>query len=156
VTVKLDLPPNVEKAYLAEARAKGVPLGELNARSPHRGPATSPRHGDGLRARVGPCSTALSVHGSDFHVPHIPLRWGSLCCFPPILEDQIDTSLLDGAEVPGVAGHKGHLKANGDCGDKAAGKFEDGALLSERRNGAKDFCSVTQPCSQHSSAPFRG
>jgi hypothetical protein len=29
VTVKLDLPPNVEKAYLAEARAKGVPLDEL-------------------------------------------------------------------------------------------------------------------------------
>ena len=29
MTVKLDLPPNVEKAYLAEARAKGVPLDEL-------------------------------------------------------------------------------------------------------------------------------
>jgi len=29
MTVKLDLPPHVEKAYLAEARAKGVPLGEL-------------------------------------------------------------------------------------------------------------------------------
>jgi hypothetical protein len=29
MTVRLDLPPNVEKAYLAEARAKGVPLDEL-------------------------------------------------------------------------------------------------------------------------------
>jgi hypothetical protein len=29
MTVKLDLPLDVEKAYLAEARAKGVPLDEL-------------------------------------------------------------------------------------------------------------------------------
>ncbi len=29
MTVKLDLPPHVEKAYLAEARAKGVSLDEL-------------------------------------------------------------------------------------------------------------------------------
>jgi hypothetical protein len=29
MTVKLDLPPQVEKAYLAEARAKGVSLDEL-------------------------------------------------------------------------------------------------------------------------------
>jgi len=29
MTVTLDLPPNVEQAYLAEARAKGVPLDEL-------------------------------------------------------------------------------------------------------------------------------
>jgi hypothetical protein len=29
MTVKLDLPPHVEEAYLAEARAKGVPLDEL-------------------------------------------------------------------------------------------------------------------------------
>jgi hypothetical protein len=29
MTVRLDLPPHVEKAYLAEARAKGVPLDEL-------------------------------------------------------------------------------------------------------------------------------
>jgi hypothetical protein len=29
MTVTLDLPSQVEKAYLAEARAKGVPLGEL-------------------------------------------------------------------------------------------------------------------------------
>jgi hypothetical protein len=27
--VTLDLPPNVEQAYLAEARAKGVPLADL-------------------------------------------------------------------------------------------------------------------------------
>ena len=29
MTVTLDLPPDVEKAYLAEALAKGVPLDEL-------------------------------------------------------------------------------------------------------------------------------
>ena len=29
MTVTLDLPPHVEKAYLAEAMAKGVPLDEL-------------------------------------------------------------------------------------------------------------------------------
>ena len=29
MTVTLDLPPNVENAYLAEALAKGVPLDEL-------------------------------------------------------------------------------------------------------------------------------
>jgi hypothetical protein len=29
MTVTLDLPPNVEQAYLAEARAKGVPLADL-------------------------------------------------------------------------------------------------------------------------------
>ena len=29
MTVTLDLPPHVEKAYLAEARAKGVPLDDL-------------------------------------------------------------------------------------------------------------------------------
>ncbi len=29
MTVTLDLPPNVEQAYLTEARAKGVPLAEL-------------------------------------------------------------------------------------------------------------------------------
>jgi hypothetical protein len=29
MTVRLDLPPQVENAYLAEARAKGVPLDEL-------------------------------------------------------------------------------------------------------------------------------
>ena len=29
MTVTLDLPPNVEEAYLAEARAKGVPLADL-------------------------------------------------------------------------------------------------------------------------------
>ena len=29
MTVTLDLPPNVEEAYVAEARAKGVPLADL-------------------------------------------------------------------------------------------------------------------------------
>ena len=29
MTVTVDLPPHVEKAYLAEARSKGVPLDEL-------------------------------------------------------------------------------------------------------------------------------
>ncbi|MGB7762686.1 MAG: hypothetical protein WBL61_22825 [Bryobacteraceae bacterium] len=29
MTISLNLPPQVEKAYLAEARAKGVPLDEL-------------------------------------------------------------------------------------------------------------------------------
>ncbi len=29
MTVKLDLPPAVERAYIAEAQAKGVPLDEL-------------------------------------------------------------------------------------------------------------------------------
>ena len=29
MTVKLDLPPHVEKAYVAQAKAKGVPLDEL-------------------------------------------------------------------------------------------------------------------------------
>jgi hypothetical protein len=29
MTVSLDLPPRVERAYLAEAQAKGVPLDEL-------------------------------------------------------------------------------------------------------------------------------
>ena len=43
MTVTLDLPPNIEQAYLAEAQAKGVPLADLVrevliARQPARPP----------------------------------------------------------------------------------------------------------------------
>ncbi len=54
MTVTLDLPPDVEKAYLAEALAEGVPLDELMREVPIAGQPSLPgtqtvfEHGLGL------------------------------------------------------------------------------------------------------------